>query len=156
MTKQVLTFHYTLTDKTGKMHDTSAGAEPLTFLEGSGHIIPGLEKALLKLKQGDKEKITVAYAEGYGAYDQSLIYQVARTKFPNEQIQIGDMFQIGKGDRYQIVTVVEVTDEQITLDSNHPLAGKDLIFAVEVLEMRPATDDEITHGHVHGQGGHHH
>ena len=151
MTRQVLTFHYTLTDKAGKIHDTSNGAEPLTFLEGSGHIIPGLEKALLKLKKGDKEKITVVYDEAYGPYDQTLIYQVARTKFPNEQIQVGDIFQIGKGDHYQIVTVVEVTETQVTLDANHPLAG-----AVQMLDIRPATAEEMSHGHVHGEGGHHH
>ena len=156
MTRQVVTFHYTLTDQTGKVHDTSRGDEPLTFLQGSGHIIPGLENALLGFKKGDKKEVTVSYPEAYGPYDQTLIYEVPRTKFPDGQIQIGDRFQIGKGDQYQIVTVIEVSEERVVLDANHPLAGKDLTFAVEMMDIRPATPEEISHGHVHGQGGHHH
>ena len=156
MTRQVITFHYTVTDKNGKVHDTSQGGEPLIFLEGAGQIIPGLEKALLKLKKGNKERVPVAYPEAYGPYDQKLIYQVARSKFQNEPIQVGDMFQIGKGDHYEIVTVLEITDQQVTLDANHPLAGKDLNFAVEIIDVRPATADEVNHGHAHGAGGHHH
>ena len=156
MTSQVISFHYTLTDKTGKVQDTSRGGEPLTFLQGSGQIIPGLESALLNLKKGDKKDIAVAYTEAYGPYDQTLIQEVPRDQFPNEQIQIGDRFQIGKGEHYQIVTVIEVSEKRVVLDANHPLAGKDLNFNVEMMDIRSATPDELSHGHVHGHGGHHH
>ncbi len=156
MSQQVISFHYTLTDKNGKKHDSSRDGEPLTFLVGSGHIIPGLEKALIPLKKGDQKEIKVPYAEAYGAYDQALIYEVGLDKFKNEKIKVGDMFQIGKGDAYQVVTVVEISDAKVTLDANHPLAGKDLTFDVEITEKREATPEEISHGHVHGHGGHHH
>ncbi len=160
MTKQVISFHYTLTDKTGKTHDTSRGTsrgnEPLTFLQGSGQIIPGLETALISLEKGSKKNITVPYAEAYGSYDQALIYEVPRNKFPNKQIQVGDMFQIEKDTHDQVVTVIEISEERVVLDANHPLAGKDLTFAVEIMDIRPATPQEMSHGHVHGHGGHHH
>ena len=156
MTRQVISFHYILTDKTGKIQDTSRGGEPLTFLQGSGQIIPGLENVLLNLKTGDKKEIAVPYAEAYGPYDQTLIQEVPRDKFPNEEIQIGDRFQIGKDEHYQVVTVIEVSKDRVILDANHPLAGKDLNFSIEMTDVRPATLDELNHGHVHGHGGHHH
>lgn len=156
MTRQVISFHYTLSDKAGKVQDTSRGGDPLTFLQGSGQIIPGLETALINLEKGSKKDITVPYAEAYGPYDQALIYEVPRNKFPNEQIQIGDRFQVGKDEHYQVVTVIEISTERVVLDANHPLAGKDLTFAVEMMDIRPATPEELSHGHAHGAGGHHH
>jgi len=133
MAKQVITFHYTLTDKSGKTIDSSLNEDPLALLEGGGQIIPALESALLALKVGDKKNITVPYIEAYGAYDQSLVYQVPRNKLPSQEVKAGDMFQVGKNDHYQVVTVVDVSEIQVTVDANHPLAGQDLNFAVAIM-----------------------
>ena len=156
MSKQVISFHYTLTDKRGKEIDSSIGAEPLAFLEGSSQIIPGLEVFLLGLKKGDKSKVTVSYKDAYGAYDQTLVSKVPRDSFPAKEIKTGDMFQARSGDQEQVVIVLEVTEQSVTIDGNHPLAGQDLTFDVEIMDRRDATSDEILHGHVHGPHGHHH
>jgi len=139
MAKQVITFHYTLTDKSGKTIDSSRDGEPLAFLEGAGQIIPGLENALLLLKLGDRKDLKIPYIEAYGPYDQTLVYQVPLSKLPSDQTKVGDMFQVGKNDHYQVVTVVEVSEMQVTVDANHPLAGQDLNFAVEIMATRDAT-----------------
>ena len=152
----VITFHYTLTDKSGKVIDSSRPGDPMAFLTGSGHIIPGLEVALLKLAIGDKKVINVPSPEAYGAYDQALIYRIARSKFRDERVKIGDMFEIEMNNTQRVVTVVEVTETEVVLDANHPLAGQDLTFDVELMQTRPATQDEVDHGHAHGSGGHAH
>ena len=156
MVKQVITFHYTLTNKEGKTIDSSRSGNPLIFLEGSGQIIPGLETAIATLIKGDKKNITVPYGQAYGPHDETQIFHVPRSKFPSKEIKVGDMFQIGKDHDYKVVTVVELSDNEVTVDANHPLAGKDLDFAVEIIDRREATPEEITHGHVHGAGGHDH
>ncbi|MBL8012755.1 MAG: peptidylprolyl isomerase [Candidatus Omnitrophica bacterium] len=156
MSHQVISFHYTLTDQNGKQLDSSRGNHPLTFLSGAGQIIPGLEKVLLDMKAGDKKVVTVLHPEAYGIFNQSLVYKVTRSQLPAQEIKIGDVFATGEGETYQEVMVVELTDEFAILDGNHPLAGKDLTFDVEITTFRPATPEEIAHGHVHGEGGHHH
>jgi FKBP-type peptidyl-prolyl cis-trans isomerase SlyD len=91
--------------------------------------------------------------DGYGVKDDRMVQQVPRTNFPNQQIEVGMQFQTNSG---SVVTVTKVSLESITVDGNHPLAGEELHFAVEVMEVRNATAEEIAHGHVHGPGGHHH
>ena len=156
MAHQVISFHYTLTDQNGKQLDSSRGVQPLTFLSGSGQIIPGLEKILVDMKAGDKKVVTVAHQEAYGVFDQSLIYKVSKAQLPTPEVKLGDVFATGEGATYQEVMVVELTDEFAMLDGNHPLAGKDLTFDVEITTIREASAEEISHGHVHGEGGHHH
>ena len=156
MTRQVISFHYTLTDREGKTIDSSSGQNPLIFLQGSSQIIPGLEAALIAMNKGDKSEIVIPYQEAYGAYDQSLIHQVPRSKFPHQNINVGDMFQIGKENDYRVMMVIDLSEAEVTLDGNHPLAGQDLNFSVEIMDKRDATPEEIAHGHVHGAGGHHH
>ncbi len=156
MASQVISFHYTLTDEEGKIVDSSSGGEPLAFIEGVGQIIPGLEKELIHLEKGSKKTVHVPCREAYGEFDQGLIYKVAKDKFPSGKFKVGDMLQLHKGDAYQVVTILEISDSDVTLDSNHPLAGKDLHFTVEVTDKRQATAEELSHGHVHGAGGHHH
>ena len=156
MAKQVIAFHYNLTDEQGKLIDSSEGMPPLTFLEGTGQIIPGLETAIMNLNTGDKREIRVEYKDAYGAYDKAQIYRVSRKHFPTGDLKVGDAFEMGEGGHYRIITVVEITGDDVTVDANHPLAGKNLVFNVEVMSRRDATADEITHGHVHGEGGHHH
>ena len=155
--QQVITFHYNLKDKSGKIIDSSDGGEPIAFLEGSGQIIKGLEKILITLNKGDKKEAEVPYQEGYGAYDQNLIYKIPRSKFPPGPVKVGDMFQISnKEGSSRVVTIVDLSETEATLDANHPLAGENLFFNIEIVDRRDATAEEISHGHAHGPGHDHH
>ena len=151
MPRQVIGFHYELKDESGNIIDSSRGGEPLTFLEGSGQIISGLEPSLLNLEKGQVEKISVPAKDAYGAYDQSLVGQVPRKQFPNPELKSGDVFEVQKGDEIRLIKVLEVADDLVTVDANHPLAGKDLNFVVEVTSRRDATAEEIAHGHAHSE-----
>jgi len=156
MGRNVISFHYTLTDQTGKTLDSSAGGEPLTFLEGAGGIIRGLEAELRGLKVGDKKHVTVKAKDAYGEHDASNVMEVALDKMPTRAIKVGDRFRAGKDSHAPVVTATKVTETHVTLDGNHPLADMDLTFDVEITEVRAATEDELTHGHAHGLGGHQH
>ncbi len=156
MNSKVISFHYKLTDKTGEVLDSSEGDQPMTFLAGVGQIIPGLETVLETLKVGEKKKVTVKAAEAYGAHDASKLVDVPIEKMPTKKIKVGDRFQLSGDEHSMPLTVAKVTDKHVTLDSNHPLAGKDLTFDVEITEVRTATDEEMAHGHAHGPGCHHH
>lgn len=151
--QQVISFHYVLTDKDGKQLDASQPGHPLVFLCGGGQIIPGLENVLSAMNVGGKKTVIVPAKEAYGEYESKLVYKVKKSQLPKADVQIGDMFEAGAGEQYAPVSVVKVEGEDITLDGNHPLAGQDLTFSVEIAAKRPATADEITHGHPHGAGG---
>lgn len=153
----VAAFHYTLTDDAGQVIDSSNGREPLTYMHGKGQIVPGLEKQMEGRKAGDKFNADVAPAEGYGEHQAELMQEVPREAFQGvEDIQPGMQFQ-GRGPQGEInVTVTRVEDDKVFIDGNHPLAGKALHFAIEVTEVREASEEELAHGHVHGAGGHHH
>ena len=155
--QRVVLMHYTLTNDQGEVLDTSQGGDPLAFLQGMGNIIPGLEKALTGKQAGDKLQVKVPPAEGYGERDERLIQQVPRRAFQGiKDIQPGMSFQAqGNGGPMQ-VTVTRVMGDMVTVDGNHPLAGESLNFDVEIVEVRAATAEEMSHGHVHGPGGHHH
>ena len=155
MNKNVWSFHYELFDNNGKTLDKSDAGEPLSFLEGKGHIIPGLEIELIKLKVGDKKKILVAAKDAYGHRDDSLTREVLRSELPTSDVSVGDVFHT-ENQEFEMVTVLSVTPTHATLDGNHPLAGQDLTFDIEVASKRPATTEELAHGHAHGPGGHHH
>ncbi len=149
--------HYTLTNNKGEVLDSSQGGDPLTYLHGSGNIIPGLEKALTGKQVGDKLQVTVEPAEGYGVHDEALVQQVPKRAFqgvPN--IEPGMTFHAQSSQGPMRVTVTAVQGDMVTVDGNHPLAGETLNFDVEITEVRAATLEEIAHGHVHGPGGHHH
>jgi FKBP-type peptidyl-prolyl cis-trans isomerase SlyD len=153
-TKNVITFHYTLRDPAGRVLDTSEGGEPLTYLSGSGQIIDGLDEALRDLPAGARQQVTVPAARAYGEHDASQVQSVPRSALPVEgELRVGDRFQAGPDRHAPIVTVVEVGEEEVRLDGNHPLAGVDLTFDVEIVAVRAATDDEVEHGHAHGPGG---
>ena len=156
MANKVISFHYTLTDASGKTLDSSAGGEPLTFLEGVGQIIPGLETHLRAMKVGDKKNVTVAAQHAYGEKDPHNVVEVALDQMPTRGVKVGDRFRAGDSPNAPVVTATKVTDTHVTLDGNHPLAGLDLTFAVEVMAIRDATKEELDHGHVHGAGGHEH
>ncbi len=156
MSRSVVSFHYTLRNHEGQLLDASIGGEPILYLEGGGQIIDGLEEALAGLPAGTKRVIMVAAEKAYGKRDPELIRKVARNRLPVEKLNIGDMFQTDGDRQAAIVTVVGIEGEEVTLDGNHPLAGQDLIFDVEVLSVREARQDELDHGHAHPEGDHHH
>lgn len=156
MSNKVISFHYTLTNSTGEQLDSSRGGEPLAFLAGVGQIIDGLEKELVAMKVGDKRRVSVKAVDAYGVRDEKKVTEVSRKQLPTQKIKVGDRFRTSKGHDAQVVTVTKMNDTHITLDGNHPLAGQDLTFDVEITGVREATKEELSHGHVHGPGGHHH
>jgi len=153
----VVSFHYTLTDDQGQVLDSSEGREPLVYLQGVGQIVPGLEKAMEGRQVGDQFKVDVVPEEGYGVHHAELVQEVPREAFQGvEDIQPGMQFQ-GRGPQGVInVTVTKVDSDKVHIDGNHPLAGQTLHFDVEVTDVRQASEEELAHGHVHGEGGHHH
>lgn len=153
---KVVSIHYTLRDDQGNVLDSSEGKDPLVYIQGIGNLIPGMEEGLEGKHKGDKLDIKVTPEKGYGERNDSLIQKVPRTAFGDQKVKPGMQFQAQTGNGAQVVTVTEVGLESITVDGNHPLAGVGLNFAVEVMDVRTATEDELSHGHVHGSGGHHH
>jgi len=153
MSNQVISFDYVLTAKGGKVIDASTKGKPLIFISGMGQIIPGLENILLTMQPAEKKTVTIEAKEAYGIHDERLIYKVERSKLPTPEIKVGDMFEVGEGEHYSPVTITAINGEEITLDGNHPLAGEDLTFAVEIVDNRPATAEELAHGHIHGGAG---
>ena len=148
---------YTLTDDNGEILDSSVGSDPLVYLHGAGNIIPGLEAALEGKKAGDSFKISILPIEGYGERNDSLLQEVPRQMFQGvDQIDAGMQFHAQTDYGMQVVTVVSVDNDNVTVDANHPLAGQTLHFDVKVLDVRAASQEELDHGHVHGAGGHHH
>jgi FKBP-type peptidyl-prolyl cis-trans isomerase SlyD len=156
MSQRVISFHYTLTDKSGKVIDASKERGPLSFMEGSGQIIPGLEKQLANLNVGDKRKIQVPAAEAYGERNEQMVVKVEPSQLPKADVKPGDRFSGGPEPHAPIFIVTSVTATEVTLDGNHSLAGVDLIFDVELTSVREATEEELSHGHAHGEHGHSH
>ena len=154
--EKVVSIHYTLRDNTGNILDSSEGHDPLLYIQGIGNLIPGMEEGLEGKVKGDKLEIKVSPEKGYGVRDDKMIQKVPRSAFGGQEVKKGMQFQAGTNHGTQVVTVTEVGLESITVDGNHPLAGVELNFSVEVLEVRNATSEELAHGHVHGPGGHHH
>ncbi|MFT3783997.1 MAG: peptidylprolyl isomerase [Nibricoccus sp.] len=154
MNPSVVTFHYTLRDPQGQVLDTSVGGEPIAYLEGASQIVEGLEEQLAGAKPGVKPRIMVPAAKGYGLRDESQVQKVPRAMLPVDgELRIGDRFQAGDDRFAPIVTVVAIEGDQVVLDANHPLAGVDLTFDIEVVNVRAATAQEISHGHPHGPDG---
>lgn len=153
----VATVHYrgTLTG-TDSEFDSSIGSDPLSFLVGHGQMIPGFEAALMGKSAGDKVTFDIPCAEAYGEYDEEGHQVIPASQMP-EGVKVGDRLAAQTESGHVVpVRVLEMSDEGVTLDFNHELAGQDLTFEVEVVEVREATEEEVSHGHVHGPGGHHH
>ena len=153
--KKAVTIHYTLKDDAGEVLDSSDGRDPLTYLHGVGSIVPGLEAALAGKGAGDTVTATLTPEEGYGQRDEEAIRNVPRRKLPAGKLAVGTQFRMQTEDGIAIGTVMAIRGDYATVDLNHPLAGKTLHFDVTVVEVRDATEEELTHGHVHGPGGHH-
>ncbi|MBN2411751.1 peptidylprolyl isomerase [candidate division KSB1 bacterium] len=148
---KVVAFHYKLTLDSGEIVDSSEDREPLNFLVGHGQIIPGLEKELIGMKVGEKKSVQVDSKDGYGERDEELLQIVDRDQIPeNIELKEGLVLRANKDDG-EIVefTVQSFDEEKVVFDLNHPLAGETLNFDTEIINIRNATEEEISHGHVH-------
>jgi len=154
--KKVIAIEYTLTDDAGQVLDTSEGREPLTYLHGSGNIVPGLENALTGIEVGQTIEVDVTPEQGYGVYDQAMVQKVPVRKLPDKgQATAGAVLRVQTPQGQRLVTVKAVERDYATIDFNHPLAGKTLHFKVKVVSVREPTEEETAHGHAHGAGGGH-
>lgn len=155
---KVVGMAYSLKNDAGVILDQASHEEPFVYIQGASQIVPGLEEALEGLKIGEKKNVTVDPDAGYGPVIPGLQMTVKKNQFPGvADIQVGMQFQAQSPEGHGMVfTIVELKDDDVTIDGNHPLAGQTLHFAVEILSMRAATEEEMSHGHVHGEGGHHH
>ncbi len=152
---KVVTLHYTLKNDGGEVLDESTKEHPFAYIHGSGQIVPGLESALSGAKTGDKKDVTVTAEEGYGEINPELEFKVERSNFPaDKELEEGMQFTAEMKDgRQHPFTIVKLEGDDVHINGNHPLAGETLHFAVEVGPIRDATDEEKSHGHVHGEGG---
>ena len=155
-TDSVVSIHYTLKDDTGTVLDRSEAGVPLAYLHGHGNLIAGLEQELTGKNAGDELTVTVPAAQGYGEYDESLVQSVPRRSLRGiKDVKVGMRLHAQSAEGTQALTVTKILGDMVTLDGNHPLAGKSLHFDVRIEEVRAATEEELSHGHVHGPHGHH-
>ncbi len=153
----VVLFHYILTDGDGVQLDSSTDTAPLAYIHGHKNIIPGLEQAMEGKKEGDTMKVTVPAADAYGEYQDHLVQEVPRQAFQGiDDVKPGMRFEAQTPSGPVSVVVTAATDDTVTVDGNHPLAGKELTFDVKIETVREASEEELAHGHVHGAGGHEH
>jgi FKBP-type peptidyl-prolyl cis-trans isomerase SlyD len=143
MPARSITFHYTLRDAGGRVLDTSRGGEPMTFIEGAGQIIDGLEESLLKMTAGEKGTVVVPPDRAYGVREAELVQKVPRDRLPVDDLKVGDQFQTGPDRQAPVVTVLAIEGDEVLLDANHPLAGQELHFEVDLVAVRHATEAEL-------------
>jgi FKBP-type peptidyl-prolyl cis-trans isomerase SlyD len=154
---RVVEIHYTLKNDAGEVLEASHGSTPITYLHGHGNIVPGLEKALAGRHAGDRLTAVVTPEEGYGSRNPGLVQVVAKAALKLDVEPAVGMQLTARGPQgARMLTVTQVGRDTVTLDGNHPMAGKTLHFDVEVTSVRKATREELAHGHAHGAGGHHH
>ncbi len=152
----VVSMDYKLTVD-GEVLDSSEDAGPLQFLAGYGNIVPGLEREMAGMKIGESKDVVVAPADGYGEFDEEAFMEVPRNEFPSDlQLEEGIELNVTDEDgQNQYARVENITDENVRLDFNHPLAGAELHFTVKVVALRDPTKEELDHGHVHEEGHNH-
>ena len=155
---KAVSIDYTLTNDAGEVIDSSAGGAPLVYLHGARNIIAGLEKALEGKQVGDELEVAVEPEEAYGEYSAELVAVLNRSMFEGvEELEVGMQFHAsGPDGGMRIVTIRDLEGDDVTVDGNHPLAGQRLNFKVKVVAVREANAEELAHGHIHGEGGHHH
>jgi FKBP-type peptidyl-prolyl cis-trans isomerase SlyD len=155
---RVVSIHYTLTLDDGSTVDTSDGGAPFDYLHGASNIVPGLEEQIAGHVSGDSFDAHVPCEQGYGDYEEDAIHHAKRSDFPDDmELEEGMQLMTEAEDGTVLpCQITEITGDDITVDFNHPLAGETLHFTVEVLSIRPATTEEIEHGHPHGEGEHEH
>ena len=157
-TNKAVSIDYTLTNDAGEVIDSSAGGAPLVYLHGAGNIIVGLEKALEGKQAGDELSVAIEPGEAYGEYSAELVATLNRSMFEGvDELEVGMQFHAsGPDGGMQIVTIRDIEGDDVIVDGNHPLAGQRLNFQVKVVNVRDAHAEELAHGHIHGEGGHHH
>ena len=151
-----VSIHYTLTNDAGEVLDSSEGSEPLNYLQGSGNIISGLDRAVLGKVVGDKFNVRIPAEDAYGEIEEDMLDVISREMFEGvDNVEVGMQFNADVSSGAGIVTIVAIEGDDVTIDGNHPLAGQALTFEVEVVDVRLATKEELSHGHIHGAGCHH-
>lgn len=157
-TNKVVTLNYKLSDDQGNVIQTTNKNEPFVYLSGNKQILPKLEEAIDSMIIGGKKNIELSSSEAYGDYDEKAIQQVKKEAFPEgANLEPGMEYMAQSPEGHPVPFVIkEIEDENVTIDFNHPLAGKNLSFDVELVDVRDATKEELEHGHAHGAGGHNH
>jgi FKBP-type peptidyl-prolyl cis-trans isomerase SlyD len=153
---RVVRFHYTVAEQGQESIESSQGREPLAILYGHGNIIPGLEKAMEGREAGESFSVDVPAAEAYGEKREGLTQRVPKKHFGEQRLMPGMQVVLNTNFGPRAVTIEKVGMSVVDVDLNHPMAGKDLHFDIDVVDVREASAEELEHGHVHGEGGHHH
>ncbi|HSR66075.1 MAG TPA: peptidylprolyl isomerase [Xanthomonadaceae bacterium] len=153
---RVVRFHYSVAEQGQESVENSRGGEPLAILYGHGNIIPGLEKAMEGREAGESFSADVPAAEAYGEKRDGLSQRIPKKHFGDQRLAPGMQVVLNTNFGPRAVTIEKVGMSVVDVDLNHPMAGKDLHFDIDVVEVREATAEELEHGHVHGEGGHHH
>ena len=148
----VASIHYSVSTTEGVEIDSSRSGEPLEYIQGLGFLVPGLEQALNGKPAGEQFSVTVEATEAYGARNDNLIQAVPKEMFAGMELAVGMSFRATTDEGEQSVIVIDVSDDEVIVDGNHPLAGVDLVFVVEVLAVRDATELELSDGRVHKPG----
>lgn len=150
--KKVAVIDYTVKTADGQLIESSEGHEPLAFLCGYQNVIPGLEKALIGKSAGEKLQIEIAPEDAYGERNEEMVKEVPAQAFQGvDNIEAGMQFHAESPNGDQLVTVTKVENGMVTVDGNHPLAGIVLVFDVDVKQVRDATEEELTRGHLHDE-----
>lgn len=156
MNRRVFAFNYVLKGADGQILDATEEGEPLAFLEGSGQIIPKLEEVVLTMKEGEKRTVKLDAKDAYGLPDVKMKMNVPKKDLAHLTVEEGAFLQLNLGEQTKVVRVAEISEENVVLDGNHPLAGVDLVFDIDMVTVREATAEEGQHGHAHGAHGHGH
>ena len=157
--EKVVTMHFNVLDKEKTVIDTTYESEPLIFIQGTGLLVQGLEEALIGMSAKDKKTVDLTAEHAYGPRFPQLVQSMPKSMFDGMEVDVGMQFRATTDEGEQTVIVVEVADDTIMVDGNHPLAGIDLTFEVEIMDVRDATEEELDHGHIHAHGescGHNH
>ena len=153
---RVVRFHYTVAEQGQAALESSEGNDPLAILIGHGNIIPGLENAMLGHEDGDAFSVDVVAADAYGEKRDGLTQRVPKKHFEGQRLEPGMQVILNTNHGQRAVTIQKVGRSDVDVDLNHPMAGRDLHFDINIVDVREATEEELSHGHVHGDGGHHH
>lgn len=154
---KVVTFHYSLKNAEGEPMESSREKDPMTYLHGANAIIPGLEKAMEGHAVGDEFSVTVEPENAYGIRNENNVQRIPLKRLKGiGKVQVGQVLNLQTNKGQVQVTVLKVGRFNVDVDGNHPLAGQQLTFDVEIMDLRDATEEEVKHGHVHGPGGHQH
>jgi len=154
---KVVTMNYVLKDEDGVVIDSTEEGKPFSFISGNEQILPKLEEVVNEMIIGSKKTVKLAAEDAYGEFDEEAVQTVNKSAFPEgADLQVGMSYFSTTPDGHQVrFTITKVMGDAITVDFNHPLAGRNLEFEVELLDVRDATPEELEHGHVHGPEGHH-